>query len=471
MIRHILSIASCLIPITAASAQSAPAATQKPNILVILIDDLGWADLSCYGSSFHETPNLDQLAKSGVRFTNSYSANPVCSPTRAALMTGKAPQRVGITQWIHQPSDIHLPAEETTLGEAFQQAGYQTGYIGKWHLGEKDEQLPSGNGFAWMKCVNRAGQPASFFYPYGKKNKRGNYWDVPDLDDGQQGDYLTDALTDKALQFIESSHKAEKPFLLYLAHYAVHTPIQAPKELVEKYKTKRAKLYGESKTGRIPDRYNTASRNRQDHATYAAMVENLDTNIGRLLNQLDQLKLRDNTIVIFTSDNGGHCHLKNPGVTSNLPLRSGKGWTYEGGTRIPTIVSWPGQINPAISDTPTISMDLYPTLLELSGQALKPEQHLDGLSMKSDIMGQTADSLKKRALYWTYPHNHGSGHKPSHAIRKGNWKLIHFDSDNSNELYKLDDDIGEKKDLAAKNPEKVKALHKELQAWIKRTTP
>lgn len=470
MIRTFLALASFAIPLSSGvAAQEKEPSSNRPNVVVFLIDDLGWADLGCYGSTFHETPNLDQLANSGVRFTQSYSANPVCSPTRAALMTGKAPQRVGITQWIHQPSDIHLPAEETTLGEAFQEAGYQNAYIGKWHLGEKDDQLPAANGFPWMRCVNRAGQPASYFFPYSRKNKRGSFWDVPDLEQGKKGDYLTDAITDKALEFIEAHQ--QKPFLLYLAHYTVHTPIQAPEKLVNKYKAKRKKLYGESKTGRIPDRYNTASRDRQDNPAYAAMVENLDTNVGRVLAKLKELGLTENTVVVFTSDNGGHCHLKNPGVTSNLPLRSGKGWTYEGGTRIPTIVSWPGQIKPAVSDTPTISMDLYPTLLDLTNQALKPKQHLDGQSMKSDLLGKTAPSLSKRALYWTYPHKHGSGHKPSHAIQKNNWKLIHFDADNTNELYNLGDDMGEKNDLSSKNPEKVKALHKELQAWIKKTTP
>ncbi|NWK57013.1 sulfatase [Verrucomicrobiaceae bacterium N1E253] len=461
----LISALVCIIPFSVMAAKQ-----EKPNIVVFLIDDLGWADLGCYGSTFHETPRLDKLAQSGVRYTRSYSANPVCSPTRAALMTGKAPQRLGITQWIHQPSDLHLPAEETTLGEAFQTAGYATGYIGKWHLGEKDDQLPSSNGFNYMQCVNRAGQPASYFFPYKRKNKRGNYWDVPDLEKGKEGDYLTDATTDKALEFIEANK--DKPFLLYFAHYTVHTPIQAPAKLVEKYKNKREKLYGESKTERLKDRYNTVSRGRQDNPAYAAMVESLDTNVGRVIDTLESLKLTDNTIIVFTSDNGGHCHLKgSPGATSNLPLRSGKGWTYEGGTRIPTIISWPGNIQAASSDTPTISMDLYPTLLDLAGLPLKPKQHLDGQSMKSDLLGKTAPSLSKRALYWTYPHKHGSGHKPSHAIQKNNWKLIHFDADNTNELYKIDQDLGEKNDVSGKNPEKVKALLKELNTWIKSTTP
>jgi arylsulfatase A-like enzyme len=463
MKRLFLSLASFFFYLASAGA------AQQPNVIVFLIDDLGWADVGCNGSSFYETPHIDKLAANGVRFTDSYSANPVCSPTRAALMTGKAPQRVGITQWIHQPSNIHLPAEETTLAEAFQSAGYQTGYIGKWHLGEKENQLPTANGFNWMKSVNRAGQPATYFFPYSRKNKRGSYWDVPDLKDGKEGDYLTDAITDHALDFIDEN-KA-KPFLLYFAHYAVHTPIQAPKALVEKYEAKKKKLYGDTKAEKIMDRYKTSSRGRQDHPTYAAMMENLDTNVGRVLNKLEELKLTKNTIVLFTSDNGGHCHLRNPGVTCNLPLRSGKGWTYEGGTRIPTIISWKGNIKPSACDTPAISMDMFPTLLELTGQKLIPTQHLDGQSLASAIHGKPDNILKTRALYWTYPHNHGSGHKPSHAIRKGNWKLIHFEHGKTHELYKLDDDMGEKNNVASKHPEKVQAMHKELNEWIKKTTP
>jgi len=447
-----------------------PAQCEKPNVIVFLIDDLGWTDLSCQGSKFYETPNLDKLAASGIRLTNSYSANPVCSPTRAALLTGKAPQRVGITQWIPQPSTLHLPAEETTIAEAFQSAGYQTGYIGKWHLGEKNNQLPTANGFSWMKSVNRAGQPASYFFPYTRKSKRGNYWDVPDLKDGMEGDYLTDALTDHALDFIKE--KKAKPFFLYFGHYAVHTPIQAPKELVKKYDEKRKKLYGNSRAEKIFHRYQTTSRPRQDHATYAAMMENLDTNIGRVMTTLDELRLTENTIILFTSDNGGHCHLKkSPGVTCNLPLKSGKGWTFEGGIRIPTIISWKGKLKPGICDTPMISMDVMPTLLDLTDQKLLPKQHLDGTSLKPALLGNASPALNERTLAWTYPHNHGSGHRPSHAIRKGNWKLIRFDTTNTNELYDLSTDLGEKTDQAKKHPDKVNALHAELAAWIKETTP
>ena len=364
-------------------------AAKKPNVVVFFIDDLGWADVGVNGSSFHETPNIDSLAATGANFTNSYSAHPVCSPTRAAMMSGKAPQRVGITQWIHQPSEKHLPLSEVTIGEAFQEAGYKTGYLGKWHIGEKDNQMPRGQGFDWMKAVNRAGQPASYFYPYNNKRK-GAFWDVPDLQDGKKGDYLTDAVTDKALGFIEDNKK--KPFLLYIAHYAVHTPIQAPAKLVEKYKAKRKKMYKNSKTPFKARRYGVTYRNRQDQVAYAAMMENLDTNVGRVMKRLKKLKLTKNTIVVFTSDNGGH-----PKITSNAPLSSGKGFNYEGGIRIPTIISWQGKIKKMSSDLPIITMDMYPTLLDLCGIKKKPKQHLDGLSFKKVLKGKKAKANSRSA--------------------------------------------------------------------------
>ena len=454
--KYFLSLFSLILVTTAAAAK-------KPNVLVFFIDDLGSQDITVNGSTFHETPHIDKLAANGVNFTNSYSAHPVCSPTRAAMMSGKAPQRVGITQWIHQPSAIHLPLTEETIGETFKDAGYSTGYIGKWHIGEKDDQMPSGQGFTWMKAVNRAGQPASYFYPYNNKWK-GAFWDVPDLQDGKKGDYLTDAVTDKAIGFIEDNKK--KPFLLYISHYAVHTPIQAPAKLVAKYKAKREKLYGNSKTPFKAGRYGVRYRTRQDQVAYAAMMENLDMNIGRVLKRLDELKLTENTIVVFTSDNGGH-----PVITSNKPFKHGKGFNYEGGIRIPTIISWKGKITKAVSDVPIITMDMYPTLLKLAGIKRKPKQHLDGISITPLLKGRSNKKLKNRFLAWTYPHNHGSGHKPSSAIRKGNWKLIQFKVGKKYELYNLKQDISEHQDMAETKPEKVKELSTLLNNWLKETTP
>ncbi len=444
--------------------------TQKPNIVLFFIDDLGWADIGANGSPFHETPNIDKLAQGGVNFTHSYSANPVCSPTRAALMTGKAPQRVGITQWVHQPSHIHLKSEEVTIAESLQKHGYVTGYIGKWHIGEKDDQMPSAQGFSWMKAVNRAGQPASYYFPYNNKRK-GAFWDVPDLGDGKKGDYLTDSLTDFAIEFIDANKGKDKPFYLNFAHYAVHTPIQPPKDLVEKYKAKRKKMYGDTKTPKNRDRYGTHTRERQDHVAYAAMMENLDMNVGRVVDHLEKNNLLENTIIIFTSDNGGHCHLKKPGISSNRPLRSGKGWTYEGGIRVPHIVYWKGKLTPSESKVPAITMDHFPTLLDVAGLPLEADHHLDGKSLKPALLGEKNAGLAERFIAWTYPHNHGSGHRPSHAIRKDGWKLIKFESGLKYELYNLLEDAGESNNLAFQNAQKVAELDTLLMNWIKETTP
>jgi len=318
----------CQMILMTVLAAQAMAEGSRPNVLVFFIDDLGWTDIGANGSTFHETPRIDALAKSGVNFKRSYSANPVCSPTRAALMTGKAPQRVGITQWISSPK-VALDLSEVTIGEAFQKAGYRTGYVGKWHLGKGDAVQPKHQGFEYTVAVNRAGQPASFFYPFGKGKRPSN---VPDLKDYKKGDYLTDALTDKAIEFIDQ--KDDKPFFLCLSHYAVHTPIQAPAPLVKKYQAKKLKMFGEGEPELIEEKYNTLASTRQEDPNYAAMMENLDWNVGRVMDHLKEKGLLENTIVLFTSDNGGLAHRKRMATpTSNVPLRSGKAWTYEGGIR------------------------------------------------------------------------------------------------------------------------------------------
>ncbi|MGJ8640504.1 MAG: sulfatase [Opitutaceae bacterium] len=441
------------------------AQTARPNVLIFFIDDLGWTDLGVNGSSFYETPNIDALAADGVNFKRSYSANPVCSPTRAAMMTGKAPQRVGITQWIPTRGNIALPLSEVTIGEAFLDAGYRTGYIGKWHLGKADHVQPQYQGFEYTKAVNRAGQPRSFFYPFGKR-KGGS--SVPDLKDYKPGDYLTDALTDKAIEFIDQN--SSKPFFLCLSHYAVHTPIQAPKPLVEKYEEKKRKLLSAGKPEMEEEKYNTLSRREQGDPDYAAMMENLDTNIGRVLDHLKEKRMLKDTVIVFTSDNGGLGHRKREvAPTSNAPLRSGKAWTYEGGIRIPTIISWSGKIQPATTEAPIITMDMYPTLLDLAGLPLKPEQHLDGHSLKSLLAGASDVEANDRVLAWTYPHQHGNGHEPSDAILSKDWKLIRFKNNEPSELYKLSTDLGEQTNLARQNPEKVEELEKRLDAWLKQT--
>jgi len=372
-------------------SQAAVAEEKKPNVLLLFIDDMGWKDIGVNGSTFYETPHIDALAASGVNFLRSYSANPVCSPTRAALMTGKAPQRVGITQWI-SGNKGHLALKEVTIGEAFQEGGYRTGYVGKWHLGKSDQHHPKHQGFEYTVAVNRAGQPASFFYPFKKeKNTPSN---VPDLADSKKGEYLTDALTDKAIGFLDAG---DKPFFLCLSHYAVHTPIQAPEDLIKKYEKKRAKVFGDKEFAKLDEKFETNARAKQDDPVYAAMVENLDRNVGRLVEHLKEKNQLENTIIVFTSDNGGLSHRKQEGgPTSNLPLRSGKAWTYEGGTRIPTIISWPGKIAALSSQNPIITMDIYPTLLELCGLPAKPRQALDGKSLKPLLIDGEQFELKGR---------------------------------------------------------------------------
>ena len=457
-------------------------ANRAPNVVMFFIDDLGYTDLGCYGSTFHETPVIDQLASQSVRFNDFYSANPVCSPTRVALMTGKAPHRLGITQWLNQPNELHLPLEEVTIGEALSEAGYQTGYIGKWHLGDKDMHMPQAQGFDWVRCVNRGGSPGSYFYPYrrsGNKNKPNGirFWDVPDLGNGKKGDYLNDAMTDQALSFIKENQK--QPFFLCFAHYAVHTPIQAPDALVDKYQAK-LRSGDEQPQDVIAERNGARTRSSQNNPTYAAMLENLDTNVGRVLQEIKDLSLRENTIIVFTSDNGGLSTLasrrSSGGPTCCLPLRAGKGWTYEGGIRIPTMVSWPGHLKPAESSVPGITMDLYPTILDLVGVGLKPKQHLDGISLVPVLKGSAGAEFKNRPLAWTYPHNHGSGHSPSNAIRMGKWKLIQLTDDKTEtkdryELYDLQADVGESENLAIKHYEKTHQMAKRLSEWLESTLP
>ena len=448
------------------------AGDKRPNVIIFFIDDLGYADLGCYGSSFHRTPNIDRLAVSSVQFTNFYSAHPVCSPTRAALMTGKAPQRVGITQWISQPSAVHLPLSEVTVGEAFAEADYKTGYIGKWHLGEKDQHQPTAQGFDWIRCVNRAGQPASYFHPFKRKAKPDDkkYWDVPDLQNTKDGDYLTDAISDQAISFINENK--DGPFFLCVAHYAVHTPIQSPKKLVDEIKNRKSKMHPDETPPPIKEINDATTRSRQDNAAYAAMVENLDANVGRVLKRLQELRLAKNTIVVFTSDNGGLSTLPNGrvGPTCNLPLRAGKGWNYEGGIRVPTLLSWPEKLKPTKCDTLAITMDLYPTLLELAQLKPRPEQHLDGCSLASAWAGNPEKKLTSRFLAWHYPHKHGSGHMPSNAIRSGKWKLIHHIERSEFELYDLEKDRGESDNVAGQNPDIVREYGESLQNWVVETS-
>lgn len=460
-------LAWCALISCAGVAQAAERG-KRLNVVFILADDLGWKDVGCTGSTFYETPHIDRLAREGMRFTQGYAACPVCSPTRASIMTGKYPARVKITDWIggHKAGALlpaeyieHLPLEEVTIAEAMKEGGYVTASIGKWHLGAKGF-LPEDQGFdVSIAAANGAGHPPDYFYPWQLKNKS-----KPGiLATGHPGEYLTDRLTDEAVHFIEENE--DKPFFLYLPHYAVHIPLGAKQDLIEKYKRKleampprQGKEFG--REGEHKDKL------VQDNPTYAAMIESLDQGVGRVMDKLAELGLDQNTIVIFTSDNGGVSTAQGF-PTSNAPLRGGKGWLYEGGIREPVIVRWPGVTKAgALCDRPIVSNDWYPTLLEAAGLPAKPKQHVDAVSFVPLLRGQ-ADAPDRGPIFWHYPHYSDQGGTPGSAVRSGDWKLIHWYEDDKYELFDLRDDPSEQKDLAAKEPAKVEEFKKVLEDWLK----
>ncbi|WCJ58333.1 sulfatase [Fontisphaera persica] len=416
-----------------------PAAPAPPNFIFILVDDLGWTDAGCYGSRFYQTPHMDRLAREGMRFTQAYAACTVCSPTRAAILTGKYPARLHLTDWIAghrrpyarlKPPDWkkYLPHEEITLAEALKPLGYATASIGKWHLGGTN-YYPEKHGFDLNLGGTDRGQPPSYFAPYK----------IATLPEGPPGEFLTDREAAEACRFIEANR--QRPFFLYLPHYAVHTPIQAKEEVRAKYQA------------RVPP------GSRQTNAAYAALVESVDDSLGRILHKLAELQLEQRTIVFFTSDNGG---LKP--VTDNAPLRDGKGSAYEGGVRVMAMVKWPGVTKPgSVNDTPIISMDFYPTILEIAGAPLRPGQVVDGESLVPLLRG--SGSLKRTALFWHYPHYHPGGATPYSAIREGDFRLVEFFEDRRLELYDLKNDVGEQQNLAAARPELAARLRARLEAW------
>lgn len=432
---------------------------KRLNVVFILIDDMGWTDAGCYGSTFYDTPNIDRLAAEGMRFTDAYAACPVCSPTRASIMAGKYPARLNLTNWlsgrirkrlIGAPYIGQLPLEEVTLAEAFKGAGYATCFIGKWHLGS-EPFYPQHQGFDINVAGNQSGHPAGgYFSPY--KN--------PQLPDGPKGEYLTDRLTDEALKFLDAAR--DKPLLLYLAHYAVHTPIQAKKDLVQQYKAKAGRLPPPKGPRYLPEGA-TQARQVQDHAVYAAMVRSMDESVGRVMKKLEDLGIAGRTAVFFMSDNGG-LSTSEGHPTSNVPLRAGKGWLYEGGIREPMIIKWPGVAKPgATCSVPVTSTDFYPTMLEMAGLPLRPEQHRDGVSLAPLLKGRGV--LPRKALYWHYPHYSPQGGSPSGAVREGDYKLIESFEDSRLELYNLAKDIGEKHDLAAEMPDLAARLRTMLHDW------
>lgn len=442
-------------------------ASPKTNFVFFLVDDLGWADLACYGSEFHETPNIDRLAQSGMKFTNGYAACPVCSPTRASILTGRHPVRVDITDWIpgmnlkqvSNPKFAHvddrdsLALAEVTIAEELQANGYQTFFAGKWHLGGKGS-LPTDQGFDFnLGGIDRGAPPGGYYAPF--KN--------PKLADREKGEYLTERLTDESISFLKSRQQ-DQPFLLYLSYYNVHTPIQPYKKRVDHYREKANTTF----TGEAAPifEHDGQSRSRQDNPAYASMVAAVDDSVGQILDQLDAMELTDSTVVCFFSDNGGLCTLKRGRVapTCNAPLRSGKGWLYEGGIRSPMIVRAPGVTDrESTCDVPVSSTDFFPTILELAGIAAKPNLHCDGVSLVS-LLDQS-DSIERESLYWHYPHYHGSSWTPGAAIRDGDWKLIEFYEHDTVELYNLRSDVGEQNDLSEAQPAKTKLLREKLRSW------
>ena len=444
----------------------------KPNIILVLVDDMGWMDLSCQGSDFYRTPHVDRLAREGILFTNGYAACAVCSPTRAAVQTGRYPHRLGVTDWIRSlfqrggigtpeknpteyvraknrkllcpPNPYWMESSEITLAEALGGNGYKTAYIGKWHLGD-EAWYPENQGYHENFGGCDYGQPPSYFDPFNKPSHqhptiRAGIHKLPGR---KKGEYLTHREADETVGLIRKWK--DQPFFIQLGHYAVHTPIQAIPEVAEKYKGKEGK--------------------NQKNKNYAAMVESVDDCMRDLLAELKKQKIDRNTLIIFTSDNGGLDNNNNP--TNNAPLRSGKGYCYEGGIRVPFLVRWPAAIAPGVvSDAPVSSIDLFPSILEATGTQLPKDRPIDGLSLIQHLRSEATKSLGRESLFWHFPHyRHAPG--PYSIIRKRNWKLIKF-WEGIYELYDLDKDLGETKNLADLMPEVVRELEQELLARLRK---
>ncbi len=439
-----------IVFVTSLDATTLAAEPVRSNIVFILADDLGYMDIGANNpKTFYETPNIDRLARQGTRFTQGYAACPVCSPTRASIMTGKYPPRTGITDFIGgnrpgklqpAPNQDHLALEEVTIAEQFRNAGYATFFAGKWHLGTGNFS-PNAQGFG-PGLVGRT----QFYYPPN---------DVPP--DAQDDPKTTDRIAEEAVRFIE--HNKDKPFFAYLPFQAVHTPIQARQDLVDKYEEKRKSAkpdaWGQERERKV--------RLVQNHAAYAAMMEQMDAAIGRVLAALQQSDIAERTVVVFTSDNGG-LSTSEGHPTSNLPLRGGKGWPYEGGIRTPWIIRAPGVAKPgSVCETPVITTDLYPTLLELAGLPQAPEQHRDGESLVPLLKG--SDLPRVAPLFWHYPHYGNQGGAPCGAVRDGDWKLIEWYEDGSLELFNRANDRSEQNNLITENPAKARELHARLVAW------
>jgi arylsulfatase A len=452
-----------------AAAENADDSRDQPNVILIVVDDMGWMDLACQGSDYYKTPNIDRLADEGLRFTNGYAACAVCSPTRAALQTGRYPARIGVTDWIRSmfqrgnigtpeknptdyvggknrkllcpPNPYWMEHSEVTMAEVLGANGYKTAYIGKWHLGD-EAWYPPGQGYDENRGGCDYGQPPSYFDPYNQPKHRHPMIraGIPSLPGRKAGEFLTHREADEAVQLIRKWK--DQPFFINLSHYAVHTPIQAIDEVAAKYKR---------------------SGKSDVNAKYAAMVESIDDSTKQILETLNELDIDDRTLIIFTSDNGG---LDNGGrPTENAPLRSGKGYAYEGGIRVPFLVRWPGKIKPGtISDAPVCSIDVFPTVLDAVGVASPAGGAIDGLSLLPHMKSAAETPLERDELIWHFPHyRHAPG--PYSILRKGPWKLIQFDEGIS-ELYDLQNDLSEADNLAEKEPERVQAMQERLSAIL-----
>jgi arylsulfatase A-like enzyme len=447
----------CLIGLLGLAVGSVPLRAVedvKPNIVFFLADDMGFMDIGANNPrTFYETPNIDRLASSGMRFTEGHSSCPVCSPSRASLMTGKYPPRTGVTDYISRGrytqgkltpafNQDHIALEEVTIAERLRAGGYATFLAGKWHLGD-GVFSPNAQGFGPGLLTGKAGM---FYYPPSDKP----------APDPKVDPHTSDRIADEAVSFIYR-HR-DQPFCAYLPFLDVHTPLQAPADLVAKYERK--------KSAAPPDSWGQEGERKvrlvQNHAIYAAMVEQLDSAVGRVVTAIERAGLASRTIVIFTSDNGG-LSTSEGHPTSNVPLRAGKGWPYEGGIRVPLIISAPGVTRPgSLCQTPVITTDFYPTLLELTSLAPAPEQHHDGVSIVPLLRG---GEIVARTLFWHYPHYGNQGGAPCGFVRDGDWKLIEWYEDGRRELYNLRDDPGELRDLAATNPDRLSNLTARLATW------
>lgn len=433
-----------------------------PNVVLINTDDLAWSDPSCYGSTYNLTPNIDALAERGVRFTDAYSASPVCSPSRAALLTGNNPVRLHFTDiiqagesrnsnWRSPQIRPYLPLNQITIADVLKEQGYETAHIGKWHIGgfgdaPEGTDDPQNYGFDINVAGSWQGQPPDYFHPYSLEWQDGRVFTLPGAPEGVEGDYLPARLTDKAVDFIRQDRSV--PFFLHMAFFLPHTStgdrLQAREELIEKH---RERLGHDAPPVKV---------------AYAAMMEHLDVKVGRLIDALEQEGLIDNTLIIFTSDNGGH-----GGKTTNLPLRGAKGQVYEGGIRVPLIMQWRGVIEPGrLVNEPVITHDIFPTLAEIAGAGVAPPYPVDGVSLVP--LWNTSGRLERKALYWHFPH-YRRGSAAASVVRMGHYKLIEFfDAQEPHlELYNLSDDIGEQTDLAEQKPARTRKMHEQLIQWRK----